>query len=302
MVVQQWLTVLAVTGAALAGVLLGLASARLKGNRGLTGFFAAMGIVLLVVLGRRFPAVLPYAPVTWIMQGRVEYVAMGLAATMGMSTLLPRIPRPRMRWLVGIFMVVAALRHAVLPFAYPLFIRDQWKDSETMYAKGAYCRQSTHYSCGPAAAVSALAHLDVPASEGELVIQAYTSPVAGTDGDLLADAINRRYSDIGIAAKATFFRSINDLKNAGVAVVQIKYSFWVDHFVAVLEVTDEEVVYVDPINGQKHRDTHESFEQRWRKCGVTISRMESAAPTISKTGKISWTIGERPFQPIGRKK
>jgi len=196
--VQQWLTVLAVTGAALTGILLRLASAGLKGNRRLTGFFAAMGLVFLVVLGRRFPAVLPYAPVTWIMQGRVEYVAMGPASTMGMSTLLPQISRPRMRWLVGIFMVIAALRHAVLPFAYPLFIRDQWEDSETMLVEGVYCRQSTHYSCGPAAAVSALAHLNVPASEGELVIHAYTSPIAGTDSDLLADAINRRYGNNGI--------------------------------------------------------------------------------------------------------
>jgi len=62
------------------------------------------------------------------------------------------------------------------------------------------------------------------------------------------------------------------LKKAGVAIVQIKYRFWVDHFVAVLDVTDSEVVYVDPINGQKHRDTHETFEQRWRKSGVIITR------------------------------
>jgi len=81
-----------------------------------------------------------------------------------------------------------------------------------MLVEGVYCRQSTHYSCGPAAAVSALAHLNVPASKGELVIHAYTSPVTGIDGDLLADAINRRYGNNRIEAQATLCRSIDDLK------------------------------------------------------------------------------------------
>ena len=65
MVLQQWLIMLGVTGVALLGILLGLSSNRLKGHWRLTGFAAAMGIILLVVLGRRFPALLPYAPLTW---------------------------------------------------------------------------------------------------------------------------------------------------------------------------------------------------------------------------------------------
>ena len=51
--------------------------------------------------------------------------------------------------------------------------------------------QSNGYNCGPAAAVTALRRLGLPAEEGELAILAHTSSAAGTSCDTLCTAIER---------------------------------------------------------------------------------------------------------------
>jgi hypothetical protein len=50
------------------------------------------------------------------------------------------------------------------------------------------CRQSSHYTCGPASAVTVLRKLGLPAEEGEIAILSHTSALTGTEPDVLAKA------------------------------------------------------------------------------------------------------------------
>jgi ABC-type bacteriocin/lantibiotic exporter with double-glycine peptidase domain len=58
---------------------------------------------------------------------------------------------------------------------------------------------------------------------------------------------------------------------ASLVLVVIHYSFMLDHYVAVLEVNDSEVIVGDPLNGLRHM-SHAEFQQAWRGHGVVLRR------------------------------
>ena len=68
------------------------------------------------------------------------------------------------------------------------------------------------------------------------------------------------------------FHSLAELKSdAGVTLAVIKSSFWLDHYVTVLAVTNNEVVVGDPFLGLcKFSD--EDFKRKWRFVGVVLQR------------------------------
>ena len=51
----------------------------------------------------------------------------------------------------------------------------------------------------------------------------------------------------------------------------MKYSLFVDHYVAVLEVTDTQVVVGDPLEGLQ-RLSYDEFLKKWRYEGVVLKR------------------------------
>jgi predicted double-glycine peptidase len=133
------------------------------------------------------------------------------------------------------------------------------------------CRQSTDYTCGPAAAVTGLARLGLKAGEGELALAAGTSAATGTPPDVLAQVLNERFAASGLRAELRRFRTLEELREAGLTLVVVRFGFLVDHWLTVLEVTDRDVVAGDPASGVV-RLSHEEFQGRWRRIGVTLSR------------------------------
>jgi len=51
----------------------------------------------------------------------------------------------------------------------------------------------------------------------------------------------------------------------------IKYSFQFDHYVTVLEVTDDRVIVADPLVG-KTSLSHAEFMLKWRRSGIVLKR------------------------------
>jgi hypothetical protein len=125
--------------------------------------------------------------------------------------------------------------------------------------------------CGPASAVTALRKLGLPAEEGQIAILSCTSFQEGTPEDMLADGLNRQYGGNGLSAKCRAFSSVADLKDCGLTLAVVKYGFLVDHWVAVLEVTDSEVVVGDPLAGLD-RMSYQAFAQKWRFIGIVLQR------------------------------
>jgi predicted double-glycine peptidase len=122
--------------------------------------------------------------------------------------------------------------------------------------------------------VTALRRLGFPAEEGEIAILAYTSTATGTPPDILARALKQRYAEDGLESEFRVFKSIDELKDAGLTLAVIKYSFMLDHYVTVLEFTDDHVMVGDPLRG-KIAIARAEFEKQWRFVGVVLRRASS---------------------------
>ena len=192
-VIQALLESLGVTLVAACGVALGWWFSNRRKPLWLIGYIAPFLLLILVSLPRRLPRLELVIPFRWIMAGRREFVVMALVCTTLLVTLLPKLSRRGERAMVGLFAAFATLYIAVLPFLMPALDYGRQSRLNTRFDDNGVCLQSNSYNCGPAAAVTALRRLGVPAEEGELAVRAHTSFVAGTSPDSLADAIRRLY-------------------------------------------------------------------------------------------------------------
>jgi ABC-type bacteriocin/lantibiotic exporter with double-glycine peptidase domain len=93
---------------------------------------------------------------------------------------------------------------------------------------------------------------------------------------MLADGLNQEYGAQGLSANCRAFKSVADLRGAGLTLAVVKYGFMVDHWVTVLDVTDSEVVIGDPLGGLD-RLSYEDFAAKWRFIGIVVQRSENHA-------------------------
>ena len=181
-----------------------------------------------------------------------------------------RLPRRGQRRLIGILAGVLAM-YFIMPFLQPAVFQGQLSRIETRLGVDGICLQTTWYTCGPAAAVTVLRRMGLPAEERDLALLSRTTPSAGTQPDSLCFAIRRRYASAGVSCEQRTFTRVSDLRGLGYVIAQVKFSFMVDHYVAVLDVSDTHVEVADPLAGQM-RLTHDEFERIWRRTGLLIGR------------------------------
>jgi hypothetical protein len=283
---EPWVETLAVLAAALAGSYLGLWLSRLRSPWWLLGYLLALPPILAAAVARWFPELCLVPPFQWIVGGRVRFAALAVAGPMVLLALRSRVPRQRDRfWISALASVVVG--YAILPFLTSALVRPSLLRLETRFAAGGICRQGTSYTCGPAAAVTALRRLGLAAQEGEIAVSSHSTPTVGTLVDSLVLALRERYGREGLSVEYRRPGGIADLAPlvrddpgasserpwARGAIAVIKHSFLVDHYVAVLQVTESNVVVGDPLGGLR-MFSHEEFLKIWRRSAIILSRME----------------------------
>jgi predicted double-glycine peptidase len=237
----------------------------------IAGCIAAMPLVAVFGVGRWAPQLELVPPFTWVMQGRMEYALLAPAAAIALVPPTMRLRLARQRALVGVFLAIVVGNYSVMPFLWPALARPRLAHLETQIDRDDVCRQTTAYTCGPAASVTALRRLDIDATESDLALAMYTSPALGTPADVLASALQDRYAPLGVSSEYRAFESVDDLPRGTPVLAVVKYSFMVDHYVTVLDVDKDRVVVGDPAAG-KLTYTRKQFEQRWRFRGVVLRR------------------------------
>jgi predicted double-glycine peptidase len=227
--------------------------------------------VLLVMIGstRRYSAFEFVPPMAWLVQGRMEFVLAGFITTMVLTPPVMKVPKPSTRRLVYILMVFLVIMTSVWPFLAPAFNRDALRTMKTNIDADGVCLQSTGYTCGPAAAVTALRQVGFQAEEGEIAILAHTSTAIGTPPDILAAALKKHYAREGLDCSYRHFGGIEDMKGAGIVIAIVKFAPFIDHYVTVLEITDREIKVGDPLRG-KRSYSREEFQEMWRSCGIVF--------------------------------
>lgn len=253
------------------GIILGCLFAALGRPYWVIGYIIACIIIAILSLGRLCYPLNFIHPFDYILAGRFRFVLLGFATAIGLVSPMKRLPYRLERILVCVIMFQIVIWFSVMPFLVPALLKSHHASIKTMKSTQGICFQTTDYTCGPAAAVTALARLGIQAEEGNIAILAHSSPVIGTLPRCLLNALENKYSDNGLSYGYKIFKSVEDLKNADVTLAVVKESFFTDHCVAVLEVYDNHLLIADPTTGLKEM-SFQAFAKIWRFSGITIKR------------------------------
>ncbi|MBI9017565.1 MAG: hypothetical protein JEZ07_09935 [Phycisphaerae bacterium] len=213
-----------------------------------------------------------FKPCYAISSGWSPIIITSIALMAMFASIMPKIPEKRVRRLMVVLIVIIQIRYIFLPIVSIIYYHDELVNLKTIFDEDV-CMQSTDYTCGPAAAVTALKTFGIDSTESQLALAADTVPLMGTDDRLLANAIEELFGDQGIGCSVDYFDEIGEMKDKCPILMVVKYGFMVDHFVAVLDVDEKYVVVGDPLNG-KMSISHDVFKKEWRKIGIVIYRKQ----------------------------
>ena len=268
---NPWLETIGVILVAVLGIVLGRIFSGLRRPYWTLGYFPPLLLIATLVITRYADSLAFVLPFSWITAGRARFVILSLAVTMGLTTPLSRLPHKGEKFMACVSMVVIAVWFSILPFLVPALIRNHLSNLPTKVNSAGVCFQTKDYTCGPAAAVTALGKLGLPANEGQIAVLSHSSPVAGTLPACLSAALQNCYGDEGLKCQYRHFDSVAQLKSAGLTLAIIKDAFLLDHCVVVLEVSDRIVTVADPLLGRRLL-SREQFEKIWRFSGIVLKR------------------------------
>lgn len=266
---NPWSETLVAAAGGIAGAFIGLRLAK-SPKLWWLGYTIPLAYILAIGAAARWPQTAALPLLAWSTMGRVRHLVAGFAIGLLFCSLIPKLGAQRQRVVVGLLTLLAVVQYSVWPCLASVLNRDFLRALPTHVDDDGVCRQSTDYTCGPAAAVTALRRLGITAGEGDIALRARTSTATGTPPDLLTQAINEAHSRHGVRATMAHWKDLSDLAKPGVHLVVVKYSLMLDHWVAIQEITATEVVVADPMSGLV-RESHADFLKRWRGFGVTVT-------------------------------
>jgi predicted double-glycine peptidase len=238
------------------------------------GYVISLSLIAFLLISAHLRIRLSLPILAWATVGRARFVIVGIAVAMGSLTLVGRLTKPIERVIVLVMTLSIILWASIMPFLVPTLIKNELTNIKTRLDSDNICVQSTDYTCGPAAAVTALRLFGLPAQEGELAILSHTSPVTGTLPWDLYKAIQNRYPSANIDCRLRQFDSVNQLRDADATLVVVNDSLLLDHCVVVLDVGDKFITIADPAVG-RYKLTRKTFENIWRFYGITLKRNPS---------------------------
>lgn len=167
--------------------------------------------------------------------------------------------------------LIAVVYSGWMEFIGPAISRNEVSQLKTRFSQSGICMQGTGYTCGPAAAVTALRRLSFPAEESEIGLLSYCSHHTGTYAQDLAEAMVQKYGGDGLKCSYQVLDDLKALRDAGLALTVIELEPGSHHWVTVLEVTDQEVKLGDPLNGLRSEPLA-VFQQHWDKQTIKVWR------------------------------
>src|SRR4030042_6308866 len=225
---NPWLETTGVILIAVFGVFAGRAWSRFRKPWWVLGYILPSVLIAMLAMLRFNNALYFVSPFSWVAAGRVRYVVLCLGVSMGLTVPLSRLPHKFEKLIVCLLMAGFVTWFSVLPFLVPALIKGRLSNLQTKFDKTGVCRQTTDYTCGPAAAVTALGKLGLRADEGELAVLSYSSPMTGTLPACLSSALQDRYRAKGLSCRYRSFESIAQLKNAGITLALVRDAFMID--------------------------------------------------------------------------
>jgi len=235
------------------------------------GFIIPFLLIGLILVGRFFDTLIYYGPLASITIGHFRFMLLAFAISLGLTAPIAQLKYKCEKVIVVIVMLTFVVCFAVLPCLVPVMLEAEFSSLQTKINADGVCIQSKNYTCGPAAAVTALTKLGINADEGQLAIHSRTNSITGTLPQDLYSAINDLYANEGLQCQFRKFDSVKELINGGVTLVIIQDTFMVDHCVAVLDVSGDTITIGDPEIGKTSLPLSE-FENAWKFAGIVLKR------------------------------
>ena len=230
--------------------------------------FSVVGLILISrdgSLWKTFPLLCPIAA------SRLRFVLLAFAVTLGLTAPLGQLRSFTSRFVTCFVMSVFVAILISLPFLGPALIQSDLAASRTRIDTDGVCRQSQPFTCGPAAAVTALNRFGIQAAESDLAMQSRTSPVIGTSPWNLYKTLKSNYGSDGIECSFLYMNSIDQLPADAILLAVVRDAPATDHCVAVLSVHENTVTIADPMAGLVNMP-RDSFTHLWRNCGILMQR------------------------------
>lgn len=268
---SPWMGTASIVLVALLGICLGWMFSRLQRSYWLLGCSLPFVLIAMLVLTRYNNDLHFVQPFSWVAVGRIRFVTLCFAVSMGLTVPLSRLPHRIEKLIVCFLMAGFVTWFSILPVLVPALVKDHLSELRTRFDADGICRQTTDYTCGPAAAVTALGKLGLIAEEGELAVLSYSSPMTGTLPACLSAAIENRYSADGLTCRYRRFDSIDQLRDAGITLAMVREAFLMDHCLTILNVSDDAVTVADPVTGTRLMPLGQ-FEKIWRFSGIVLQR------------------------------
>ncbi len=264
------LTVTVTAVASVAGWV-GFRAARLGSRTWVWAILPPLAVLVLTALALNFRWMAFVPPTSWLSGGSERWLSLSIAGAMTLGALAAKVREAGQRRALLMLAGIVVLRSGTLPFAGPIFTRDALRTMKTHVDRRGVCLQNTSYNCGPAAAVTALRRLGFPAEEGQIGLLCKTDPFFGTADDKLAEVLAKRYGPQGLVVEHRYVKSVEELREWPVVIAVIKFSLFIDHYVAVLKVDGDTVTVGDPLTGADELSKQE-FEKKWNHVAILLKR------------------------------
>jgi predicted double-glycine peptidase len=272
-----WLETIGMLLVAALGVGLGLAAARRSMPARLLAMGAAFALIGLILLARQDTLWSKLPLLCALGAGRIRFVVLIFAVTLGLTAPLDQLRSWVSRFATCLIMSLMIGVLISLPFLVPALLQRDLGASQTRIDRDGVCRQTRPYTCGPAAAVTALHRLGLSADEGSLALLARTGPVIGTSPWDLSRAIGNAYAPQGLSSRFAYIESLDRLPQGSILLAVVQDRNLLDHCVAVLGFDAGTVTIADPAEGLIHMPRGQ-FYQSWRSYGIILERPMQAVP------------------------
>lgn len=244
-----WIEFIAVSLIALAGLLSGAAVSR-AGKRIALVVCVCIAILILLLAGGWFIPISEYNSLIFaLVGGRIKFVLLGFLVPMGLASAMPYLPYKIERYIVVVMTALSIYIFAVFPFLGAAMAGEVLSNIPVNFDYEEICRQSTPFTCGPAAAATALHQFGLDISEGQLAILSRSCPFIGTSDYDLMQAVGQTISNKPIHCVYGRWTELPQLSDKDVLLVILQQGMWTNHCVAVLKATDKAVVFADPAEG-----------------------------------------------------
>ncbi|MEN6308577.1 MAG: cysteine peptidase family C39 domain-containing protein [Anaerohalosphaeraceae bacterium] len=264
-----WMETVGVAAIAFGGLWAGVLFSRRSKTAGL--LVCAVAVVVTLLLGAaRWSSYSSDGILFALAGGRIKFVLLSFVIPVGLAAARPYLPYRAERWAVTCLIGAAIAMFGVIPCLGTAMAATRLVEAKSNFDADGVCRQSTAFTCGPAAAATALRRLGVNVSEGRLAALSRSCPFIGTaEYDLywgIQSAAGRQ-----VNCRHVRSRVLPVLADGEVMLVMLPQNRVMNHCVAVVEVTDQAVVMADPADGLLTLP-RENLENNWTGSAIVLGK------------------------------